>query len=42
MKLLQSNVLEGNKLNFFKAMQVLGSPTQILIWGSEIAKVPTR
>ena len=31
MKLLQSNVLGGNKLNCFKAMQVLGSPTQILI-----------
>ena len=42
MKLLQSNVLGGNKLNFFKAMQVLGGLTQILIWGSEIAKGPTR
>ena len=42
MKLLQSNVLGGNKLNCFKAAQVLGSPTQILIWGSEIAKGPTR
>ena len=29
----------GNKLDCFKAMQVLGGPTQILIWGSEIAKV---
>ena len=38
MELLQSNVLGGNKLNFFKATQVLGGPTQILIWGSEIAK----
>ena len=44
MKLLQSNVLAiaGNKLDCFKAMQVLGGPTQILIWGSEIAKGPTR
>ena len=42
MKLLQNNVLEGNKLNCFKAMQVLGGLTQILIWGSEIAKGPTR
>ena len=42
MKLLQSNVLGGKKLNCFKAMQVLGCPTQILIWGSEIAKDPTR
>ena len=37
MKLLQSNVLGGNKLNFFKATKVLGGPTHILIWGSEIA-----
>ena len=35
-------MLGGNKLNCFKTMQVLGGPTQILIWGSEIAKVPTR
>ena len=42
MKLLQSNVLGGNKLNCLKAMQVLGGPTQILIWGSEIAKSPNR
>ena len=42
MKLLQSNVLGGNKLNCFKAVQVLGGPTQILISGSEIAKGPTR
>ena len=42
MKLLQSNVLGGNKLNCFKATQMLGYPTQILIWGSEIAKGPTR
>ena len=41
MKLLQSNVLGYAKLNCFKAMQVLGGPTQILIWGSEIAKGPT-
>ena len=32
MKLLQSNVLGGNKLNCFKAIQVLGGPTQILIY----------
>ena len=37
MKLLQRSVLESKKLNCFKAMQVLGGPTQILIWGSEIA-----
>ena len=42
MKLLQSNVLGGNKLNCFKAMQVLGGPTQIVIWGSETAKGSTR
>ena len=42
MKLLQNSVLGGNKLNFFKAMQVLGAPTQILIWWSETAKGPTR
>ena len=42
MKLLQSNVLGGNKLNYFKVTQVLGGPTQILIWGSKIAKGPTR
>ena len=42
MKLLQSNMLGGNELNCFKAMQVLGGPTQILIWVSEIAKGPTR
>ena len=34
MKLLQSNVLALNKLNCFKAMQVLWGPTQILIRGS--------
>ena len=33
MKLLQSNVLGGNKLNCFKEMQVLEGPTQILMWG---------
>ena len=42
MKLLENNVLGGNKLNCFKAMQVLRGPTHILIWGSEIAKRPTR
>ena len=42
MKLLQNNVLGGNKLNCFKATQVLGGLTQILIWGLEIAKGPTR
>ena len=54
MLLLQTDVLEGNKwncfktmlggnkLNCFKAMQVLGGLTQILIWGSKIAKGPTR
>ena len=42
MKLFQSNVLGGNKLNCFKTMQVSGGPTQILIWGSEIATGPTR
>ena len=42
MKLLQNNVLGGNKLNCFKAMQVLGGLTHILIWGSEMAKGPTR
>ena len=40
MKLLQNNVLRGNKLNYFKATQVLGGPTHMLIWGSEIAKSP--
>ena len=42
MKLFQNNVLGGNKLNCFKATQVLGDPTQILIWESEIAKGSTR
>ena len=42
MKLLQNNVLESNKLNRFKATQVLGGPTHIFMWGSEIAKSPTR
>ena len=42
MLLLQTDVLGGNKWNCFKAMQVLGGPTQILIWGSEIAKGPTK
>ena len=40
MQLVQSNVLGGNKLNCFKATQVLRGLTQILIWGSEIAKFP--
>ena len=38
MKLLQNNVLGGNKLNSFKAMQVFRGLTQMLIWGSKIAK----
>ena len=42
MKLLQSNVLGCKKLNCFEATQVLGGHTHILIWGSEIAKSPTR
>ena len=42
MKLLQNNVLGGNKLNRFKATQGLGGFTHILIWGSEIAKSATR
>ena len=42
MKLLQNKVLGGSKLNCFKATQMLGAPTQILIWGSEIAKSPIR
>ena len=33
-------MLGGNKLNCFKATQVLGGLTQILIWRSEIAKGP--
>ena len=37
MKLLQNNVLGGNELHYFKAMEVLGGPR-----GSEIAKGPTR
>ena len=35
-------MLGGNKLNCFKATQVLGGLTKILIWGSQIAKSPTR
>ena len=42
MKLLQNNVLGCTKLNCLKATQVLGDLTQILLWGSEIAKAPTR
>ena len=42
MKLLQNNVLGGNKLNCFKTVQVLGGLTQILILGLEITKGPTR
>ena len=42
MKLLQNNVLGGNKLNCFNTTQVLGDPAKILIRGSEIAKGPTR
>ena len=40
MLLLQNDVLGGNKLNCFKATQVLGGPAQILIWGSEIKGGP--
>ena len=39
---MKLNVLGGNKLNYFKATQVLGGPTQVLISGSEIAKGPTN
>ena len=42
MKLLQNNVLWGNKLNCFKATQVSGGPANILILGSERAKSPNR
>ena len=42
MKLLQNNVLGGNKLNCFKATQVLEGNTHMLIWGSKIAKSPIR
>ena len=35
-------MLVGNKLNYFKAKQVVEGPTQILILGSKIAKGPTR
>ena len=42
MKLLQSNVFGGKKLNCCKATQVLGGPTQTFIWGSKIAKGFTR
>ena len=42
MKLFQNNVLGGNQLNCFKATQVLGGLTLTLIWGSKIAKGPTR
>ena len=42
MKLLQNNVLGGNKLNCFKATQVLEGLTQILTWGCEIAKGKIR
>ena len=37
MLLLQTDELGGNKLNCFKATQVLRGLTQILMWGSEIA-----
>ena len=36
MKLPQSNVLEGNKLNCFKATQVLGGSTQIKGWPGDL------
>ena len=42
MLLFQTDVLGGNKLNCFKAMQVSWCLTQILICGSEIAKGTTR
>ena len=42
MLLLQTDALEGNKWNCFKAMLVLGGLQQILMWGSEIAKGSTR
>ena len=42
MKLIQNSVLGGNTLNCFKATQVLGGLTQILILGTEIAKGSTR
>ena len=42
MKLFQNSVLRGNELNSFKAMEVLGDPAHILIWGSKMAKSPTR
>ena len=42
MKVIQNNVLGGNNWNCFEATQVLGGPTQILIWGYKIAKGPTR
>ena len=35
-------MLGDNKLNCFKATQVFRDPTHILIWGSKIAKSPTR
>ena len=37
-----TQVLGVNELNCFKATQVLGGLTQTMIWGSEIAKGPTR
>ena len=42
MKLLQNCVLGGNKWNCFKAKQVLGGLREILMWGFEIVKGPTR
>ena len=42
MKLLRNNVLGDKKVNCFKATQVLGCPTDILIWVSKIAKSATR
>ena len=35
-------MLGGNKVNCFKATQVLGDHRHILIWGFEIAKSCTR
>ena len=36
------NQCVGNKWNCFKVTQVLGGPTQILIWEYEIGKSRTR
>ena len=41
-KNLNPKNLFSSPLNCFKATQGLGVLTQILVWGSEIAKGPTR